>query len=247
MRWVFRRTGILVPCIAAALLITGCAKQPPAAEPVSPPQPLQLEAAAPEDKTIIVARVNGTEISRYALIDMMNRMNAINQRMSTPEPPEVIRKKALDQLVLQELALQEAARQGLHVEDPVIDKAMEKYITSLGHEEGYQEFLAKQHLTAMEFRSQVERSLLVQQILIKEVVQKASVPAEAVRNEYEQHKDQYVTSEGPRPFEEVSGAIDQKLRATALQKRRQEWEQELKKDAKIELLDVPMQQELKKP
>ena len=44
--------------------------------------------------------------------------------------------------------------------------------------------------------------------------------------------------ERPLTYEEAGGAIERKLRAAAQQKRRQEWEQELKKDAKIELPDA---------
>jgi len=271
----------------------------------------------------------------------MNRLNAVNERRPTPEPPDVIRKKALDLLVLEELAVQQAKRQGVSLGQNGLDNAMEKLQANLGHEEGYKNYLEKEGLSEAELRSRVERSLLIQLMYGHEVVQKATVPADAARKEYEQHKDQYVAPEqiilvdvilflkqddsdsmkkanevlariqaekdkdpsnlttdgtfvvrtldsetdkepllydaarklkpgevsgvistpdslhiikllknvpeGPMPYEEVSGAIERKLRAAAQQKRRQEWEQELKKDAKIELLDVPAQQEHKKP
>lgn len=150
-------------------------------------------ASLPGDKKIIVAKVNGAEITRYSLIDSMNRLSEINQRMSINEPRETTRKKALDQLVLQELALQEAARQGLLVEDAFLDRAMEQVITNFGHEEGYQIYLEKQNLTPVEFRGQVERSLIIQLIFDREVIKKTRVPEDDVRKEYERQKDRFLT------------------------------------------------------
>jgi parvulin-like peptidyl-prolyl isomerase len=185
MKSVFRSTCILVLVFTAALIVTGCAKRPPIA-------PL---AAAPEDKKIIVAKVNGTEITKFSLIDSMNRMSAINQQMSTSESQEATRKRALDQLVLQELALQEAVRQDLRVEETLLDKLMDKNIKNLGHEEGYRDYLEKQHLTSEEFRARIERGLLIQLIFAREVLAKISVPDEDVRKEYELRKGAFIAPE----------------------------------------------------
>jgi len=220
MKSAFRNTHILVLLFTLSLLITGCVKKPPVAAPVSPLPPL---TATPADKKIVVARVNGTELTRFSLIDMMNRMSAINQQLSTFEPEEATQQRALDQLVLQELALQEAARQGLSVPEIVIDQEMNKIITKLGHEEGYRDFLEKQHLDPVEFRALVERGFLTQLIVSREVLAKVSV------------------------LEESNGKLEGNLKAAALNKRRLEWEQSLKKDAKIELMDMSAWRAQKKP
>jgi len=323
--------GILIPFILFGSGITGCAKRPPAPEQ-APPRAVVTEEEA---KHVVVARVNGADITLTQLRQMMNRVSLMNQHASTPAPPEEVRTRALDQLVLQELALQEAARQGLRVDGMVVDSTREKLIAKLGHEEGYQAFLEKQHLTAAEFRSQVERSLLTQLIMTREVVAKAGVSEEDVRREYEQQKARLVTPEKAAvvdvvfflkqddpaswkkanevreriiagkegnpmllapdgtfiaqdleldkdkdpalleaarklkvgelsgvirgsdslhvikltsytpekqlSYDEARGSLEASLKAGAQLKRRQEWEQELKKDAKIELLDVPVQ------
>ena len=130
-----------------------------------------------------------------ALTGMIKRMEAINAKTATSETREETRKKALDNLILQELALQEAERRGLHVEEQTVDRAMERFITSMGHEEGYNDYLEKQKITAAEVRAQFERSLLLQRITGMEVVSKATVTEDDVRTEYEQHKDQYLSPE----------------------------------------------------
>ena len=58
---------------------------------------------------------------------------------------------------------------------------MDKFITSVGHEEGYKDYLERQHLTSVEVRTQVERSLLLQLIAIREVVAKVSMSDDEVR------------------------------------------------------------------
>jgi parvulin-like peptidyl-prolyl isomerase len=294
-----------------------------------------------EARTTVVARVNGVELYQDAFIEVMGRLNAANERRSTPDTQDVTRKKALDLLVLEELAVQEAKRQGVSLGQSGLDNAMAKLQAKLGHEEGLKNYLAKENLSEAELRSRVERSLLIRLMYDREVVQKASVPVEEVRKEYELRKDQYrapekitlvdvtlflkqddsdsqkkaaevlsriqaekeqdprnLASDGtfavrtldsekdkepllydaarklkpgevsgvistpdslhiiklleyaperPLTYEEVSGAIERKLRAAAQQKRRLEWEQELKKDAKIELPDASGRLETGKP
>jgi peptidyl-prolyl cis-trans isomerase SurA len=338
MGYLFRSAIGTALVLAAAFGVAACAKHAPLGGADSPLFPLAL---TPEDKAVVVAKVNGADITNYSLVDMMNRMGLMNQRLSQPEPLEATRKKALDQLVLQELAIQEAVRQGLSVEDPVIDRAMEMIITKLGHEEGYRDFLKTQHLTPAEFRSQVERSLLVQQILVNEVSKKVRVEESAVRQEYDlspalfsapekisvvdiavslslgeqaaaakaqellssidkgkdkeaqppasdatisirnitlekekepalydaarklqvgEHSELLRTKDSmhviklieytpgrQKSYEEVRDSIEGKLKSAALVKRRQEWEQQLRKDAKIEVLAAPDKQAGKRP
>ncbi len=327
------RTAGIIMIFAAALVIAGCAKLHPAAETISP-----RAAATPRDeRKIIVAKVNDAVITQRSLHDMMDRMSALNRE--SPGPPEEVRRKALDQLVLQELALQEAARQGLHLKERDIDAAISYLV---GHnQKDYDAFLAKRNETDVEFRSGLERGMLLQLIIAKEVTEKVSVSEDEVRKEYEGRKGRFIepeivsvvdvaisakldsgasrkkaaeliarikadkdknpwslapdgdfivrdldlkkekepalydaarklkegelsgaiktgdgvhimklseyTPERQLSYEEVKGPLEQKLRADALRKRREAWEQELKKGAKIEILDVPMPREQKKP
>jgi hypothetical protein len=186
-------------------------------------------------KNIVVARVNGVDVTMDALVKMMNMFEAGSQ--DAPESREEIRKMALEQVVLRELALQEAARQGLRVEEGDLNQAMERLKLGLGHDEGFQRFLEKQNVTEQEVRAQVERGLLLRLLFKQEVIKKAApVSDDDVRTEYESRKEQYA-AEGKTSFEEAKGPIEKKLRAEAQTKRRQEWEQELKKDAKIEIME----------
>jgi parvulin-like peptidyl-prolyl isomerase len=325
MKSLFRRICITALFFSAALYASGCAKHPMGAEPVVP----LSGSALLEAKKTVVAKVNGADITRYALINMSNRMTEINLKTSTSVSREETGKKALDQLIFQELAYQEAVRQGLHVEQPNIDRGIDNLKLKLGGEKQFQDFLAKGSLTMEELRSQVERLLLIDLIVTREVKDKVSVPDDAIRNEYELHKGKYVTPEKitvvdvvfflnlddaasmtkandilakintdqdknpmnlvpdktffirdldldkeqepslysaarkltegqlsgviqgsdsihiikltkntperQMSYEEVKGSIEEKLRAAMIKERRQKWERELKKGAKIEL------------
>lgn len=337
MKSLFRSICIMALVFSAALIVSGCAKHTVSDEPIVPlTGPALLEA-----KRTVVARVNGADITRYSLITMMNRIQAKNRETSSSESREKTRKKALDLLVLQELVFQEAVRQGLHVEQPNIDRAIANLKRNLGGEQQFQDFLAKETLTVEELRSQVERLLLIDLIIAREVRDKVSVPDDDIRHEYELQKGRYVTPgkitvvdvvfflkqddeasitkaneilakinadqdknpmnlvpdktfivrdldldkerepalynaarklregelsgvikgsdsvhivkltkntpEQQMSYEEVKGTLEGKLRAARLKERRQEWERELKKGAKIEQVDAPEQQKQKKP
>ena len=168
--------------IAAAGVLNGCARSLPA-------------TADPGDLSLIVARVNGADITLRALNGMTLRMEEINARTATSETREETRRKALDNLILRDLALQEAERRGLRVEEQSVDRAMARFIANKGHEEGYQDYLQKEKLTPADVRAQFERSILLQRITGIEVVSKVTVTDDDARKEYEQHKDQYIAPE----------------------------------------------------
>jgi parvulin-like peptidyl-prolyl isomerase len=144
-----------------------------------------------EAKHIIVAKVNGADITMSSLTGMMDRMAAINRNTSSSISAEETRKKALDQLIFQELALQEAVRQGVLVKGAEIENA----ITALvGHDtEDFDKFLAERNMTAEELRSEIKRRILLQRIYVREVMEKISVTDEDVRKEYERRKNEYIT------------------------------------------------------
>ena len=207
MRRTVRLAGMFIVGISWLAGIYGCAKHPPAADPAVS-QPLRVLTA--EDKELFVAKVNGAEITRFSLYDMMNRLYLVDVKMSVSEPEEKLRKRALDQVILQELALQQAARKGLQVHDMAVDRAMEQVITSVGHAEGYQRFLESRHSTAEEFRAEVERRLIIQQLLTEEVAQKAVVPEERVRSEFEQNRGKYLSEEQIRALDVRIPQMDDK-------------------------------------
>jgi parvulin-like peptidyl-prolyl isomerase len=250
------RIGIVrALCVAlATLLATGCQAGLRIADK-TPAQSQGSEQAGHADndeaKHIIVAKVNGADITMYSLTSMMDRMAAIDRDTSASASAEETRKKALDQLIFQELSLQEALRQGVRVKETEIESAI---TTLVGHDtQDFEKFLAKQNMTAEEVRSEIKRRILLQRIYVREVIEKISVTDDDVRKEFERRKNEYIAPdkaaarEKQASYEEVKGFLKEKLRDEEQIKRFQAWELELKNSAKIEMLHIPERPQQRKP
>ncbi|MBI4685643.1 MAG: peptidyl-prolyl cis-trans isomerase [Nitrospirae bacterium] len=171
-------------------------------QPAQQPQPSQeelekMKKGMEEAKKIVVAKVNGANITMAIVVMLMNRI-ASNRQLTPSMPPEEvakINKEALSKLILQELAYQKAKAEGLKVETKNIDEAISNFKANAGAEEEYKKFLEAQQVTEEELRAQIERSLLLQRIFAKEVYGKVVVPEAEVRKEYEKLKDRYIKPE----------------------------------------------------
>ena len=125
-----------------------------------------------------------------SLAKMMDRMAAIDRETLSSASAEEKRKKALDQLIFQELSYQEAVRQGMSVKGAEIESAITAIV---GHDtEDFEKFLAKQNMTAEEVRSEIARRILIQRIYAREVMDKINITDDDVRKEYERRKNEYV-------------------------------------------------------
>ena len=105
------------------------------------------------------------------------------------------RKRALDKLVLQELAYQQAKTLGLKIGTDKIDMAINNLKSNMTEGQEYTEYLKQHNFTEPELRTQIERSLLIELDYAKEVLDKVTVPEEQVRAEYEKVKHLYVQPE----------------------------------------------------
>ncbi len=326
MKPLYHRSVFVLLTLAVSVSTAACVTHRTAAS--VPAAPL---SATPRDENIVIARINETNITRLALIEMMNRISTANANKKISEPEAATRKRAMDLLIVQELAYQEAKRTGLTLRAGILDKAMEKLRMEAGSAEEYGKFLEKEHLTDADLRARVERNLLIQQAFFTETVAKIVIPEDERKKEYERTKDQFTdpekititditfflglddpasieranavlariledkdkdpanlrsdgtflvqnyelekkrepllydaarklkvgelsgvirtrdsihiikltdyVPEKPKAYQEVSTAIENRLRAVALKTRRAEWELQLKQNARIEILD----------
>ncbi len=330
MKKIFLGFAVIVVSVIA-LTTQGCAKKMATAK-----EPEQLKEARQEDaKKVVVATVNGAPISADSLVQMMNRLGAKDPQAQAPAAAEELKKKALDRLILQELAYQKATTQGLSPDPKNIDKAITNVKENVGSEQAYQELLKKENVTEDELRAQVKRSLTLEIIAAREVYNKVTIPEDELKKEYEKEKQRYILPEkasvtdvsfllknddkaslkkandvlkkiradkGKDPwklvldgtfivrsidigkdkekelyaaakklkvgdlsgviktpgglhiiklkayqserqlsFDEAKGSLEGRFRVQAQQKRLEEWERELRKDAKIEIKDVPIE------
>ena len=163
-----------------------------AAQTTGSEQPLDRNEA----KGVIVARVNGTAITRQSVIDMMNRLSVQKRHaVRTPEEKEALEKEALERLVFEELAYQKGRSEGLKAEPAEVDKEIESLRKKMGGEAAFKEALERQMFTEEELRADFERSIVLQRVFQKEVFDKVSVTEEELQKEYEKEKAKFITPE----------------------------------------------------
>jgi parvulin-like peptidyl-prolyl isomerase len=189
MKTVCRLACSMLLICFATVIIAGCAKTPPKAEPVMPP----ATEATNEPKKIIVARVNDAVLTMDALVTMMNNLPDLPPPAS--ETLEERKKRALDGLVLLELAYQRATMLGLNANDSNIETGLNTFKLNLGGEEEYAAYLATHNMTDADARAEVERGLTINHIYSKEVLDQVTVPEENLKAEYEREKDRYMKPE----------------------------------------------------
>lgn len=227
--------------LLAALSLAGlsCKKQQQAAPPpLTPEQKVKIEEgkkSAEEAKKVFAAQVNGVDISMQ---DLVREMNLISSRYDksgkkSDKPMTQIRKKALDELIFRELAIQEAARQGITVGPERVDGVIKQMKTQMG-DETFRRYLDERSLSEAELRKLIERSNLFEMITAKEIYGKIKIDDNAIRAEYEKNKGAYKNDVGRQlTYEEAAPHIRRKLTGEAGAEKMKEWAKELRKNAKI--------------
>jgi hypothetical protein len=194
-----------------------------------------------ESKKVLAAKVNSEPITMFSLFLEMNAIApqylAAGQER-TPEIDAKIREDALNTLIVQALAVQEARKRGMKVSPDLIDNTIKKMQTDAKSMDAYQKKLARQGMSEDELRKSIEQDSLFEQIAAQEIDAKIKISDQELRKRYAKEKAGLKdAAHGQMTFEQAKGMLEQKARAEASGKRMREWEAELKKTAKIEILE----------
>jgi hypothetical protein len=238
-------TVIIIAVAASPLVFLACkGSQSPEKKstPAQAHEQAMVKKSFEESKKAVAARVNGAVITMFALLREMNAIApqyAAGGQAPSPDLNAKIRGDALSVLIFQALAVQEAGKRGMKVPPETIDREVEKVRQSAGPGDAYQEYLSNNGLTEAELRRSIERDALFELIALHEVDAKITVTDAMVRDIYAKHKAQFVTSDAARrqmTFEEARGRLEQLAKEQASEKRMRAWEQELRKNARIEIV-----------
>jgi hypothetical protein len=148
-----------------------------------------------EARKIIVARVNGVDINMFMLLRAMNRVAPKYVKEggeATPEMTEKIKREALDRLIYEELAVQQAIKEGINPAPEEIEKVVSQVRENLGSEQAYQEYLDKSFLTEDMLKKLIERSQRYELITAREVYGKVKVDERLLREEYEKEREKFI-------------------------------------------------------
>ena len=154
--------------------------------------------SAQEAKKIIVARVNGADISMFMLVRAMNRISPKYTepgKAPSPETTERIKKEALEKLIFEELAVQAAVKAGIHPAPEAIEKVVAQIKENLGSEQAYREYLDANGLTEDSLKELIARSQRYELITAREIYGKVKVDEKTLRDEYEKEKDKFILPE----------------------------------------------------
>lgn len=206
-----------------------------------------------------VAIVNGEEISR-AELDRATGLNSIlltlyqqfprfAQTLLTTEEGKALiqryQRDILEQLVLRELELQEAAARGIEPDAAQVEAKVEEVLARILQQnalslEELTRLLNQQGRTLEEFRAQIAeqaREQLTIELLRGQVTAEATVTEEEIQTYYQEHQDRFQDESGAvKPLEEVHDDIAALLLD---QKRSQIWSawlEELRAQANIQIL-----------
>jgi parvulin-like peptidyl-prolyl isomerase len=217
LRWHVPLLGAVALALALSLNAAAAAEERPAA--AGGGAAAAAEGAPVED--VPVARVNGVAIPRAALVRMMGRMQSRGTAADAAHADTQLKAQALRRLILQELAYQEAQSRGIAVGAAEVDAAVERIRSgNAAGPAGFAAFLEKEALTEAGLRSLVERNLVLEAIIKKEVVEKSQVAEKDLRAAYERSKGALTTPERLAATEILflldPAAADSRRRAGAL-------------------------------
>ena len=183
------------PFITALLLISSVAGTAQVASHSSSASPaggkLPPAQVAPMQVTgKTVAKVNGTALTDK---DLLREMYAIfpygKQHNGFPKSQEAeIRQGALEMIIFEELVYQEAERRHMTIPAAKIDQGEAAYKKTFESPQQWQAFMqTEMHGSEKALRQQIERSMLIDQLLKQEVDQKAVVTPAEVRAYYDKN------------------------------------------------------------
>ncbi len=161
MRLCFQRTNRLVIVAVAICFLTG---------------PVWADKAASSDKEI--ASVNGKPISKsqyeHRLSFFKKRAAHKGQQLNDADLMTV-KNRILENLIDAEVLYQQSQKEGVKVDDQVINDQIEKIKKRFSDETAYKKSIERMHVSEKEFRTEIQRALAINQLLDTNVRQKITV------------------------------------------------------------------------
>ncbi len=214
MKAVFLRLIVVLVLTVLSLTNTSCSKKEEPAKgsisneqvqgqrPVAPPNEAEKKERIikgnEEAKAVVVAKVNGVDITMFALVREMNLIGKNFVKPGQPITPDVtekVKKMALDRVILEELAVQEAKKQGINVKPDTVNEIVKRMKSHMGDANAFNQYLKERGLTEDGLRKQIVRSHTFELITKAMVYDKIKVDEAFVKSEYEKNKDKFVFPE----------------------------------------------------
>lgn len=158
----------------------------------------QIKKENEEAKAVVVAKVNGVDITMFTLVREMNLIGKNFVKPGQPITPDItekVKKMALERVIFEELAIQEAKKQGISVKPDTVNEVVKRMKSHMGDAEAFDQYLKERGLTEGDLRKQIERSHTFELVTKAMVYDKIKVDEAFVKSEYEKNKDRFIFPE----------------------------------------------------
>jgi peptidyl-prolyl cis-trans isomerase C len=148
-----------------------------------------------------VAVVNGSVITQE---ELDREVNLVSQRYANMGRPmgqvqlNAIRGQVLEALISRELLYQEGQKKGIKIEKQKLESEYEGLKKRFPSEEAFKTRLSTMNISEAEVKSQIERGLLIQELIETEIAEKVVIPEKDVKGYYDSHPDSFKQPEQVR-------------------------------------------------
>jgi parvulin-like peptidyl-prolyl isomerase len=141
----------------------------------------------------VVAKVNGAVLTQRDLDRELDKLiPRITFHRSVPEEKrKMYYDKALEELINQELEYQDAVSKGMKIDKEKVDAEMEKIKNRFKSQEDFKTALERSGITEENLRKQIEKSLLIQAVYKKTVIDPSQVSEKEVKEYYDKNKAKF--------------------------------------------------------
>lgn len=148
-----------------------------------------LPAFNPDDLPDVVARVNGTEVTRKELIDeARGAFKQLGQMGVRRQLDAQFHREALEQILAAILLSEEAQKVGLAATDEEVATRLASLRSAFENEEKFQAMVAAEGMTLEEFKKDLKRTMSVEKYVARQIATEVTISEEAQRTFYEQNK-----------------------------------------------------------
>lgn len=180
---------------------------------------LPLLAAGLPDPRSAVARVNGVAVTSGELDAEIDRLAPSSVTAHSKSPDKAaLRKRALDELIVRELAYQKAKQQNLTVPAAEMNATVARIKGRYRAAGSFNKALTADQISEQEFLHRVEKDLLLRKIFKREIDDKAVITRSEADDYYRDHKAKFLEPESAwllqvylRESEEAKSKADEAL------------------------------------
>jgi peptidyl-prolyl cis-trans isomerase SurA len=138
----------------------------------------------------VVARVNGKDITTTQLEKQVQVSLNGAEQPSSAEEQEDLKLQVLNQMIINEILLEQAAAANLNATDAEVDVKFNE-LKSQGTEEQFKEMLKNQKMTVDDVRSELRKTITIDKLVNKEITSKISVTDAEIKAFYDKNKENF--------------------------------------------------------